>query len=602
MKRLLSWLLAAMLLCMLLPVIGQAEEITYTGVVNTKSLHLRKEPSASAKVIDTYSRGKEVTVLENDGTWCKVQVGKKTVGYMMTQYLDIKPSYSHIGWGKTQDDGTVLNLRSGAGPGASVVYKTMSGAAVEIVEEQDAWYRVRLENKFGWVEKRQVTLITGDYSPGYTTEDHSEEYTAARMASAIRDFGSATTVSRLEGDFTYSISYPVTGIATADERIRTWTQETLKTFEADYNKFHQGTAGASYTVEYQAISLDSRYKSVLLFGEYRVKEWTCETLLALNLDTSSEQILNNQDIFSADPMRAQFCLDGLAEKLMSQPTDGYVLNPDASWLKYAVLGRDGVQLFLPKGLYTPLGMGTRFILMRYNLIGECMGFDSETIRSNIRKIDPSKPMIALTFDDGPSDETDRILKVLADYDQRATFCVIGNKVESYAGVLKRTIAGGNEIASHTWSHRRLTELSAAGIRSQLEKTNEIVAQVTGGYQIKVLRPPYGKFNKTLRSVCAEMGLVIAEWEIDTLDWNNRNVNKTYNNIMKGARDGVIILCHDLYETTATAVERAIPDLVDKGFQLVTVSELLSFHKDGAQPGVVYARVDPENKITGEGNE
>jgi len=67
--------------------------------------------------------------------------------------------------------------------------------------------------------------------------------------------------------------------------------------------------------------------------------------------------------------------------------------------------------------------------------------------------------------------------------------------------------------------------------------------------------------------------------------------------MKGARDGVIILCHDLYKTTADAVERAIPDLVNKGFQLVTVSELLSFHKDGAQPGTVYARVDPENKIT-----
>ncbi len=598
MKRLFAWLLAAALFMALLPA-GQAEEISYIGVVNTKSLHLRKEPSASAKVLDTLSRGKEVTILENDGTWCKVQSGKKTIGYMMTKYLDIKPSYDHLGWGKTAADGTVLNLRSGAGPDASVVYKTMSGAAVELIQEQGAWYRVRLENKFGWVEKRQVTLLTGDYSPGYTTDDHSAEYTAARMASAVRDFGSATTVSRGEGDFTYSISYPVTGVAAADERIRAWTQETLKTFEADYNQFHQGTPGASYTVEYQAVSLDSRYKSVLLFGEYRVKEWSCETLLALNLDASAGQLLDNGSLFSADPMRALFCLDGLAEKLMSQPTDGYAAKPDASWLAYAVLGRDGVQLFLPAGLYTPLGMGTRQILMRYSLIGECMGLDSQTIRGAVRVIDPSRPMIALTFDDGPSDQTDRILNVLAEYDSRATFCVVGNKVESYASVLKRTIAGGNEIASHTWSHRRLTELSASGIRSQLERTNEIVAQVTGGYQIKVLRPPYGKFNKTLRSVCAEMGLVIAEWEIDTLDWNNRNANKTYNNIMKGARDGVIILCHDLYETTAAAVERAIPDLVNKGYQLVTVSELLSFHKDGAQPGTVYARVDPENKITGQ---
>ena len=598
MKRLGAWLLAAMLFCLLLPAVGQAEEITYTGVVNTKSLHLRKEPNASAKVLNTYARGKEVTILENDGTWCLVQIGTKTTGYMMTKYLDIKPNYEHLGWGRTVADGTVLNLRSGAGSGASVVYKTMSGAALELIQEQGAWYRVRLEDKFGWVEKRLVTPLTDDYSPGYTTDDHTEEITAARMKAATRSYGSAATVSRSEGDFTYSISYPTTGISAADERISAWTQETLKTFETDYNEFHQGTPGASYTVEYQSISIDSRYKSVLLFGEYRVKDWTCETLLALNLDAASGQIIPGENLFSADPMRAMFCLDGLAEKLMSQPTDGYAAVPDTGWLKYAVLGRDGVQLFLPAGQYLPLGMGTRQILMRYSLIGECMGLASESIRSNIRTIDPSQPMIALTFDDGPSDETDRILNVLAAYDSRATFCVLGNKVESYAGVLKRTIAGGNEIASHTWNHKKLTTLSAAGIRSQLERTNEIVAQVTGGYQIKVLRPPYGSFNKTLRSVCADMGLVIAEWEIDTLDWNNRNANKTYNNIMKGARDGVIILCHDLYKTTADAMERAIPDLVNKGYQLVTVSELLSFHKDGAQPGTVYARVDPENKVTG----
>ena len=66
-----------------------------------------------------------------------------------------------------------------------------------------------------------------------------------------------------------------------------------------------------------------------------------------------------------------------------------------------------------------------------------------------------------------------------------------------------------------------------------------------------------------------------------------------------AKNGVIILCHDIYSTTAAAAEKAIPELVNKGFQLVTVSELLSFHKDGPKPGTVYARVDPENKITGE---
>ncbi|MBR5111783.1 MAG: polysaccharide deacetylase family protein [Clostridia bacterium] len=598
MKRLLAWLLAAAFFLAPLQM-GRAEEISYTATVNTSSLHLRKEPDASSKVLATYSRGKEVTVLENDGEWCMVQVGGKAIGYMMTKYLDIKANYTHMGWGRTPDDGTVLNLRSEAGSDAQVVYKAMSGVSVELVEEQGAWYRVRLNDKLGWLEKRQVAVIEGDYSPGYTTQDHTDEITAARMASAPRAFGSTASVSRREGDFTYSITYPVTGISAADERVISWTRDTLRAFEADYNAFHQGTPGATFTVEYQAVSVGSRYKSILLFGEYKVKDWTCQTLLALNLDAASGTVLDNGALLPNNPLRSGFFLESAAQKLLSKPADGYTAQPDASWLKYAVMGNDGLQLYLPAGLYLPLPMGTRKITLRYSYVAECMAVDSETIRSNMRVIDPSRPIIALTFDDGPSDQTDRILALLAEYDQRATFCVIGNKVSSYAGVVKRTVALGNEIANHTWSHKRLTELSASGIRSQLERTSEAVASVVEGYQVKVLRPPYGKFNKTLRSVCAEMGIVIAEWEIDTLDWSTRNANKTYNKIMKEVRDGVIILCHDLYETTADAMERVIPDLVNEGYQLVTVSELLSFHKNGAQPGVVYARVDPENRITGD---
>ena len=597
MKRLIAALLLLTLLTGLVPSGLGEDEITYTGTVSTASLHLRREPSASAKVINTYKRGKEVTVLANDGTWCRVQVGKNT-GYMMTQYLDIKANYDHLGWGKTPDDGTVLNLRSGAGTGASVVYKAMSGTIVELVQEQGAWYRVRLDNVFGWVERSRITPITGDFALGFSTSDTSENITAARMFSAVREFGSTVTMSRNESDFTYSIVYPSTGVSAADEKISAWVRSTLRTFEADYNQFHQGTK-AQLSVEYQAVSVDSRYKSIVLVGDYQVRDWQVQTVLALNLDTQTGALLDNENLFSADPMRALFCLESAGTTLLSNPTDGYTGIADFTWLKYAALGRDGVQLFLPAGFYLPIAMGTRRMLMKYNQIGECLGVDSQAIRSYTRTIDPTRPMVALTFDDGPSEETDRILKVLAEYDSRATFCVIGNKVEEYADVIKRTIAGGNEIASHTWNHAKLTKLSAANIRSQLERTNDIVAQVTGGYQVKVLRPPYGSFNKTLRNVCAEMNMVIAEWELDTLDWNTRNANKTYNKIIKGVKNGYIVLCHDLYETTADAMERVIPELVDRGYQLVTVSELLSFHKDGAKAGTVYARVDPENMIGGE---
>ena len=132
------------------------------------------------------------------------------------------------------------------------------------------------------------------------------------------------------------------------------------------------------------------------------------------------------------------------------------------------------------------------------------------------------------------------------------------------------------------------------MRQQITSTLDAVRELTGGYEIKVMRPPYGSTNKTVRSVCAELGLVIAHWELDTLDWSTRSANKTYRKIIRQAENGTIVLCHDLYESTATAIERAVPELVEKGYQLVTVSELLSFHKDGAQPGTVYSHLDPKN--------
>ena len=89
-------------------------------------------------------------------------------------------------------------------------------------------------------------------------------------------------------------------------------------------------------------------------------------------------------------------------------------------------------------------------------------------------------------------------------------------------------------------------------------------------------------------------MIIAHWEVDTRDWSHRSASKTYNNIIKGAKNGMIVLCHDIYSTTADAAEKAIPELVAKGYQLVTVSELLSFHKDGAKPGTVYSHLDPAN--------
>lgn len=590
MKRFFSLLLALILTAACLPQ-ALGEEITYTGVVTGGSLHLRQEPSASGKVITTYKAGTEVEILENDGTWCKVKKGGRT-GYMMTQYLTIKANYDHLGWGQSTADGTVLNLREKADPASAIVYKCMSGAAFEVVAEAGDWYKVRAGSLFGFVEKEKLRLEEGEFALGFSGGDAGGALTAAALRSAMREVGSPLSISRGEGNLPYTASYPDLGVAEADAQISSWVQAVLAAFRQDYDQNHAG-AEASCAIEYQALEIDESYASVLLLAEYRVGALKAETVLTLNVDRAAGRVIKGRDLFR-DASRALFSLESGISDLMSVATDGYTGKPQEAWLDNALLTREGVMVCLPCGLYLPAALGTRQILLPYAQVAETLAVDSQVISGFIRVIDPTKPMIALTFDDGPSEETERILKVLAQYDARATFCILGSKVETYGDIIKRAIAQGNEIASHTWSHKKLTELSAASIRSQLTRTNDAVRELTGGYEIKVLRPPYGSVNKNVRNICAEMDMVIAHWKVDTLDWETRSTSKTYRAIMNGAKNGAIILCHDLYSSTASAVEKAVPELVEKGFQLVTVSELLSFHKDGAQPGTVYAYLDPEN--------
>ena len=106
---------------------------------------------------------------------------------------------------------------------------------------------------------------------------------------------------------------------------------------------------------------------------------------------------------------------------------------------------------------------------------------------------------------------------------------------------------------------------------------------------KIVRPPYGAYNDTVRYSAYTCNEAIVTWSVDTLDWKTRNANAVYRSIMGSVSDGAIILCHDLHGTTVDAMERVIPDLIEKGYQLVTVSQLLMMKKGEIVAGGVYYR-------------
>lgn len=206
-------------------------------------------------------------------------------------------------------------------------------------------------------------------------------------------------------------------------------------------------------------------------------------------------------------------------------------------------------------------------------------------------IDPNRPMVALTYDDGPSPTvTPRILKCLQDNGGRATFFMVGQKVIKSPDVLKQMVAQGCEVANHTFDHTLMTKVSPTDLANQLVATNQAVSDACGISPV-LMRPCGGAKTDAGMNIAGAISMPAILWSVDTLDWKTRDASQTIQTVLENVKDGDIILMHDLYDATGDASETIIPELVSRGFQLVTVSELASY-RGGMIPGKSYSQFRP----------
>ena len=213
--------------------------------------------------------------------------------------------------------------------------------------------------------------------------------------------------------------------------------------------------------------------------------------------------------------------------------------------------------------------------------------EKETVNvpvSKDRKIDSSKPMVALTFDDGPGKSTTKILNTLEKYNVVATFFDLGQNMLNNPSTVKREEAIGCEVESHTYAHKNLNKLSATQIKEDMKKAENAFEKVLG-HKPHLVRPPYGNANATVKNT---LKYPLINWDIDTLDWKSRNADSIMKEIHKySSYDGRIILMHGIYDSTAEAVARLVPELINKGYQLVTVSEMAKYKGVTLKTGTVY---------------
>jgi len=438
------------------------------------------------------------------------------------------------------------------------------------------------------------------------------------LDSPTREYGEEAGYIQFDEDLMVHILYPECENDYLNNEIKNWLNETVEYYHTEAESSVEEGDSAELMAEYESYFFNDEIVSVKITGFYD------RPYLAHPIDIIATFHAN---IITGEPVALEnVLLDGgmksLSDKVIS---DAGVSEEDAdeNLLDLWILKNDGIEIILERGYYLPMHEGTVTLNYRYDELTDIFSTkseitedtsaetediitaaeettagtveqteettESETDVAPQTEIDLNKPVIALTFDDGPSRHTARLLDIFETYGGKGTFFVVGNLIENGEETIIRMAENGHEIGGHSWDHRQLTKLSEEEMNDQLLTTRAKIYEFTG-IDSKMIRPPYGSYNDQLKAVCKQNDMYMVNWSVDTLDWKYRDADMLYDTIMSEVKDGAIILCHDLHGSTVDAMERIIPDLIAKGYQLVTVSELLSCGDTEIIAGTVYNRI------------
>ncbi len=353
-----------------------------------------------------------------------------------------------------------------------------------------------------------------------------------------------------------------------------------------YPKFFHTNIDSSIHAAVDELVEEFRHEKGRLFVDYSsydLKETYCSVLLTIDkngvvthrawvFDLEEDTVITMHDIFSADVLSKLEALIEYEGENAGSSLDGlenyYLLkNELVLFFKHA----EEKKVVISLALLEPWIQSS----FSYLLLND----------SDVRVIDPTKPMVALTYDDGPHPEvTERILNVLKENNSAATFFVLGSRIASHHSLIERMIKEGSEIGNHTFGHQDMRKLDKAQLDDQISAWQDALKEVDATYEMKLIRPTYGATNDF---VVKNTSYPLILWSIDTLDWSKKNSDYVIEKVLKEVKDGSIILMHDMYDSTATATEILVPELIKRGYQCVTISELFDAKGIELEPGHIY---------------
>lgn len=430
----------------------------------------------------------------------------------------------------------------------------------------------------------------------YRSEEQFGEYAAAcftevdNMRTYVPEKEEKTVI--YDKPLSIAFRYPVTGIEKLDNKIASRAGKVKNDFYKKYEDLKKKEKTLR-VLDYELFTTQRDVTSVVLQWNDRQKDGyemviKDEHAFTYNYSSETGEALNGLQIFNVGYK------EFFSEYLMDLFEDGYKDYLKDDYKKYLKVNDDNLNNYVltDGGVRFYFNPGTVLVQSAGLIAIEIPYAELEHIikkKATVRYIDPNKPMVALTYDDGPFPKvSNRILNCLSKHDSVATFFMLGQNVKRYPKVVQRKAQLGMELGSHTWSHPNLLELKKKDIKAEINKTNNALINACG-QSASVFRPPYGNIDdKILKSV--DMPAVL--WSVDTLDWKSRKAKSVVNVVKKIEKedglDGRVILMHSLYPSTAKATEMLVPWLKKKGYQLVTVSEMLQYrYNENPQDGKLY---------------
>ncbi len=228
-----------------------------------------------------------------------------------------------------------------------------------------------------------------------------------------------------------------------------------------------------------------------------------------------------------------------------------------------------------------------FLKVNYNEVKDYLNYylklDQDYTNEDGFSISGEKKVISITFDDGPSGLTKGLVDCLNQNKAHATFFMVTNKLHNYRDTVLYVHQNNHEIAYHSYAHKNFKRQSLEEINADLDYSNEMLKSITGD-TFHLTRPPYGAINDEIKM---GMNTSFVLWSLDTEDWRHKDVDYLINYTMENVNDGDIVLFHDIHQTSVMSMEKLLPLLYVKGYQVVSVSELAKYRDKSILEHVVY---------------